>query len=86
MNTNPQIKLIGLRIFYFKQAIRPLGGYPLRYRNHAKTKSIVYGNHSLNLRNQKSSCCILKTIQYHQIPLNPQPIAHIRYRLRIYNF
>lgn len=26
MNTNPQIKLIGLRIFYFKQAIRPLGG------------------------------------------------------------
>ena len=26
MNTTPQIKLIGLRIFYFKQAIRPLGG------------------------------------------------------------
>ena len=50
MNTNPQIKLIGLRIFYFKQAIRPLGGYPLRYRNHAKTKSIVYESHSLNLR------------------------------------
>lgn len=68
MNTNPQIKLIGLRIFYFKQAIRPLGGVSFTIQKSRQDK--IYCIRKPFTKFAKSEKQLLYSENY-TIPSNP---------------